>query len=460
MIRRVLLAGAILPLAGCLGDRAQEPARVHAEIPSRETAVSVRVQAAHDEDTFFLRVRFPAEPGDRHESWRVVDGAFRREGGGFRDRQAAVDGDPERGDTSRVSVSSEVGIAVLLDDPRSAGRLLNFRETGCFGQCHDRQRQMPNWRASDGDEPMRVWTGTGMADLWIWGAHRTAAAGVADDLSFTSAGYVPDAGAAPWSAVDLGITLPGLVFDPADAGDFALSWDQFLAEGPYAFDDGTLDAIPDAVTLGSALALGWIPAEGDTVPAQVLSSPSGSRADVGASAVREGDSWDLVLSRALSTGDATGDLALETGHVYGMALALHRDGADGRDHYVSLPFDLLVGTSGEGVVAVALDGTAAMPSFSDESAFPVTELTMFLPGVTSFDWLVGSPVRRDGELREVDVAHGGAYEVASAQHGCADCHTVRSSDPTPPHMDAGPLERLVVRRGGVFGPTPFFEEED
>lgn len=452
--------GVCLAAAGCLGDRAGTSAPAPTEIPSRETALSVRVQAAFDADTFFLRVRFPAEIGDRHESWRMVDGAFRREGGGFRDRQAAVDGDAERGDVSRVSVSSEVRLSVLLDDPRSVGRLLSFRETGCFGQCHDGQRQMPNWRAEDGPAPMHVWTGTGMADLWIWGAHRTAAAGVADDLSLTAAGYVPDAGTSPWAPVERGVTLPELVFDPADAGGFAVPWEQYLTQGPYAFDDGSLGGVPDALALDSALGLGWAPAEGDTVPAQVLAAPSGSRADVAATAVRDGDSWDLVLSRRLSTGDAAGDIAIQPGRVYGMALALHRDGADGRDHYVSLPFDLLVGTAGEGVFAVALDGTAATPSFSDESTFPVTELAIFLPGVTSFDWLVGSPIRRDGERREVDVVHGGAFEVASAQLRCNDCHAVRSSDPSPPHMDAGPLERIVARRGGVFGPTPFFEEAD
>jgi hypothetical protein len=72
-----------------------------------------------------------------------------------------------------------------------------------------------------------------------------------------------------------------------------------------------------------------------------------------------GGEWDVVLTRKLATGDAAGDLALASGRAYGMALALHRDDADGRDHYVSLPLTLLVGTAGEGVTAVAVAGTGA-----------------------------------------------------------------------------------------------------
>lgn len=455
---RIAIAAACLATSGCLGDRdAFVPERGGA-IPGRPSTVSVRIQAAHNADTLFLRVRFPASDGDtRHEAWRRA-GDWQLEGGGFRDLQAALDGDAERGDVTRLSAAFETELSVLVDDPSSAGRLLNFREQGCFGQCHELQRQMPNWRAADGYKPMSVWTGFGKGDLWIWRGQRSALAGFADDLSFTPAGYVPDAGNAPFTSVALSATsgIPMFLFDPADGG-FAESWDA-LPE-PFAFDDGTIDALRDALSLGSALALGYAPADGDAVPAQRLSTPTGSRADVAAASTRSGEEWDVILTRKLSTGDTTGDLAFTPGKPYHLAFALHTDAADGRDHYVSLPVTLLVDTAGEGVTAVAVAGTGATaPSFSDESAFPVTELALFLPGVTSFDWLVGAPTTREGAPRTVDLVHGGAFEVASAQWRCADCHTVRSTDPVPPVMDAGPLERLPLRRGGVYGPTPFFEE--
>ena len=80
------------------------------------------------------------------------------------------------------------------------------------------------------------------------------------------------------------------------------------------------------------------------------------------------------------------------------------------------------------------------------------------PGITSFDFLVGAIVDRDGQVRERDVVHGGAEEVALASKRCADCHSVTAGDSPPPFLDAGPLGELVLRRGGVYGPTPFFEE--
>ena len=445
--------------AGCLGDLREDTPVPGSLIPARPSRLETRVQAAHNDDTLFLRVRFPAELGERHELWHRADGAWRLEGGGFREVAAALAGDEQRAlFPDAVSVGAELQLSVLLDDPSSPGRLLAFREQGCFGQCHDRQRQMPNWRAEDGAKPMTVWTGVGKGDLWVWRSHRTALAGFADDLSFTPAGYVPDAGAVPYSAVALTGTaqMPAWLFDPSDAGAWAFPYDTVIAQGPYAFDDGSLDGVANAMTVGSALASGYAPADGDTVPAWLLAMPGGSRADVAADATWSDGAWDLVLSRKLVTGDAIGDLALPLGKPYGIALALHRDGADGRDHYVSLPLTLLLDTAGEGVAVTAVAGTGT-PSF-DESGFPVTELALFLPGLTSFDWLVGAPAHRDGTVRTVDVVHGGGFEVATAQFRCADCHTVRAEDPLPPQMNAGPLERLVLRRGGVYSPTPFFDE--
>lgn len=451
----------LVSAAGCLRDRGEDPEAPANGFPARPPVVPVRVQAAYDGDTVFLRVRFPASEGTRHEYLRRVDGVWRLEGGGFRDLAAAASGDAERGDTSRVSTGAEVQLSVLLDDPLAATRLRAFGELGCFGQCHERQTAMPNWRAFDGPKPMSVWDGVGKGDLWIWRAHRSAQAGFADDLSLTPAGVIPDAGAAPFSAVEIGTSgLPSFVFDPATAGgSFAFDYASILAgTAPVAFDDGTVPGVPDAISVGSALAMGWVPMDGQTVPAQLLSLPGGSRANVAAQASYTAPEWDVTLSRKLATGDATGDLALAAGKRYQIALALHRDDANRRDHHVSLPIALLLGTAGEGISAVALAGTNGTPSFSDESAFPVTDLALFLPGVTSFDFLVGALVDRGGNVRARDVVHGGAEEVASATKRCADCHSVSTGDPAPPYEDAGPLGELVLRRGGVYGPTPFFTE--
>lgn len=144
--------------------------------------------------------------------------------------------------------------------------------------------------------------------------------------------------------------------------------------------------------------------------------------------------WDVTVARPLARSGGIGDVALATGETVDVALALYTEGAGARDHYVSLPFALTVGTSTE------------------------LEVPLFLPGVTSWEFLVGAVVDRAGALREDDRLHGGWREVATGERACADCHRVRSTDEPPPYRDAGALERLVLRRGGVlFEPSPIGE---
>ncbi len=452
-----------LLVAGCLDDR-DRALEIPAPgvIPARPMTRTVRVQAAADDDTLFLRVRFEANRGDRDRWLCRVNGTWRSEGGGFRDYQAALDGDEARGDVSRTSAMSEVALTVLLDDPSSTNRLTEFAETGCFGFCHENARHMPNWRAEEGFVPMKVWGGFGgFGDLWVWRAHRSGLAGFADDLKLSAAGYVPDAGTSPFLTNALTTAgLPAFVFDPVTSGSvYTVPWDPAGGVSPFAFAEAGVATLPGTLASADALAAGWVPADGQCVPASVLRAPTGSRANVAATAAWSDGTWDVTLSRALATGDATGDIALARGKDYPFALALHSDQADSRDHYVSFPSALVLGTSGAGITVVALAGTAATPAFADETAFPVTELSLVLPGVTTWEYLVGSTVGRSGEIRGYDVPHGGNVEVGKVEKRCADCHKIRASDPFPPFMDAGALERLVLRRGGVYGPTPFFGEE-
>lgn len=446
--------------AGCLDDRDRDlEVPAGGAIPERPMTRSVLVQAAADEDTLFLRLRFDGNRGDRDRWLCRVAGEWREEGGGFRDLQAALDGDEARGDVTRASKMTEVALTVIVDDPTSTTRLREFTQTGCFGFCHESARHMPNWRAADGLLPMEVWPGFGgFGDLWIWRAHRSGLAGFADDSRLSYAGYVPDAGLAPWTANAIGTAgLPSFVFDPATSGSvFTVPWDPAGEAEPFAF--GAVDGLPAALASDIALQSGWVPADGQCVPASLLREPTGSRSNVTASSTWSIGQWDVTLARPLVTGDAAADVSFALGKRYPFALALHSDQADSRDHYASFPSALLFGTTGEGIAVVALAGTGATPSFGDESSFPATTMNLVLPGVTTWEYLVGSNVGRSGALRESDVRHGGDVEVGTVDKRCADCHTIRQGDPFPPYMDAGALERLVLRRGGVYGPTPFFGE--
>jgi hypothetical protein len=159
--------------------------------------------------------------------------------------------------------------------------------------------------------------------------------------------------------------------------------------------------------------------------------------------------WDVVYVR---TQPATppGRVALLPSARYDLGFALHDD-VEGRHHYVSLPVELGLGDPAAALVAVALPA-GATPDFSDTLTFPAHAVNLFLPGITSFEFLVGAVVDRAGHLRNGDVRHGGAQPVATGTHACGDCHRVIGDAVVPPVQNAGALERLVLRRGGVVGP--------
>lgn len=174
-----------------------------------------------------------------------------------------------------------------------------------------------------------------------------------------------------------------------------------------------------------------------------------------ATAIGGDGGWEVTYVRALAA-TAPGKVALLPGTRYDLGFALYPDGVAGRHHYVSLPVALGLGEGGADLLAGAL-APGATADFSDTVAFPPLTVTLFLPGITSFEFLVGAVVDRDGQLRPRDVRHGGALAVATGQHTCADCHRVVSDHGVPPVQNAGALERLVLRRGGVVGP-PRVEE--
>lgn len=158
--------------------------------------------------------------------------------------------------------------------------------------------------------------------------------------------------------------------------------------------------------------------------------------------------WDVVFERPLASKGA-GDVPLQLGAVYDFGLALHPDGISGRNHYVSLPLALGLDAP-SGMMVTAFTGPA--PDFSDMVTYPAQPVQLFLPGFTSFEFLVGAVVNRNGQLRANDFLHGGAHQVATGQNTCADCHQVMSDIMTPAVQNGGALSRLVLRRGGVFGP--------
>jgi hypothetical protein len=167
--------------------------------------------------------------------------------------------------------------------------------------------------------------------------------------------------------------------------------------------------------------------------------------------------------RLLNTGNPD-DTALAHGHTYNIAFAVHTGMVTVRDHYVSFPMKLSLGNGAADIEAVQIPGSGrdVLPDFSDTNAFPEKELNLFLPGITSLEFLkdenVGlvylDPANGNNPVAQ---SHGGAFEFALGL-GCRDCHTAAIGDPFQPPQPGGffvgSMESLVPLRGGVNTPTP------
>ena len=120
--------------------------------------------------------------------------------------------------------------------------------------------------------------------------------------------------------------------------------------------------------------------EGDVIPGQVLSQPSGSRADIrvlGEGRWADG-SWDVTLVRALDTGHPLEDKILRDQGVYSIALSVHRDARASRWHYVSLPLQVGLGRQAD-IMAARIAGAAP-----DWSSIDTREVILFYPGQVSW----------------------------------------------------------------------------
>jgi hypothetical protein len=273
---------------------------------------------------------------------------------------------------------------------------------------------------------------------------------------------------------------------PATAGGkFAANWQDFWSTPLYyivrtnAANLGPDTPNPVALAWTNAVAAGYTPAEGDTVPARILSAGAGSRADITAFGTRfdreTADTvfgqgilgmWDVQMQRPLTTGNDD-DVQLVPGNTYHAGFEVHLWEYTTRDHYVSFPKSFSLGTGGD-IAAVDLrgpgaDGTSNLPDWSDTNRFPVTRLHLFQPGISTWEFLSGTNATAGKVYRDpisgsnVDQVHGGAFAIQSGAAACASCHRVGTNDPAPPLLDAGAMQTLTAQRGGVWAPTPIIQ---
>jgi hypothetical protein len=450
----------------------------------------VEVQAAYNDDTMFFHISWEGNRGDTHDYFRFVDGAWQREGGPRRDAQATIDDDPLRGPTNVNSTIYESRVTFMLDDPNGPNAVEGFLEYGCTLTCHDNSRAMPLWVHSDGEVHKYLPDDVpGRLDLWHHRLHRANPIGLSDDQwvgqrigdegDGGGGSRHGDSGTSPYATASVDDDgNPQWVFDPATTGGlFAFPFDELLTSALRFFVDETAENLgpnapnPVGIDYAEAVAMGYLPSEGDTVPRRRLRQTAGSRGDITATGTTFTPSdddplfgrWDSNIQRSLDTGNDD-DTGLAPGNVYNIAFAVHTGKVTVRDHYVSFAYTLSLDGADADIQAVNIAGSGreTLPDFSDNATFPVTQLNLFLPGITSYAFLNGDNVGLEyidpATGSAIDQNHGGANFLLMQGLGCRDCHTAASSEPFAPLQEggfnAGAMEALVPQRGGVNTPTP------
>lgn len=459
----------------------------------KPTILPFTVQVAYNDDTVFFHMNWEGDRGDTHDYYHFTDGAWQREIGPRREAQATLDNDPLRGPTDLTSTIYESRASFMLDDPSGPNAVPMFKEMGCMLACHDNSRHMPGWLPTDGEVHKylpddEMFNGSRL-DMW---QHRLARA---NPIGFSDDSWIgqringeddgdggsrhSDAGTGPYENGTLIDGSPQWIFDPGTTpnGEFAFKFEDLFVSPLRFFTDATAQFLgssapnPVGINYADAVALGYVPSEGDTVPRIRLRQATDSRADITAAGTTFTPSadnpifgrWDSNLQRALVTGNAD-DTDLADGGVYNIAFAVHTGQVTVRDHYVSFSLSLsLNGGAGDiQAVKIAGSGRAARPDFANTEVFPVSALNLFLPGITSDEFLLNENTGLeyvDPETNApVDQSHGGANALLTQGLSCRDCHTAAADETFAPvnagGFDAGAMEELVLQRGGVNTPTP------
>ena len=163
-------------------------------------------------------------------------------------------------------------------------------------------------------------------DLWHWRGARSNPIGRADDQNILALTFVDsssgddggrkgDAGTSVFTSQGMDpVTGPDFLMDPGTtSGKFAFTWDNFWTTPFYymtqdnAQQEGPRAPNPGIIAYTDAVAMGYAPTEGDTVPRRILRAGAGSRADVTSNRhnVHAGDTGQLV--RYLECTDAARD---------------------------------------------------------------------------------------------------------------------------------------------------------
>jgi hypothetical protein len=461
--------------------------------PETDRILPYEVQAAYTDSTFFWRLSYEGEEGKRHQYLRYSEGVWNKEGGDRRDAQASIDDDPQQGDTDILTTIYEQRTSIMINDPNGATNVERFGDHGCFLACHNVSRHMPEWTSANGHDGKYIDpalagspTGTPVLDLWHWRGARSNPIGRSDDQNILSLDFVnSSSGDDGGRKGDSGQSVffnqgldaagnPEWLLDPSTTmGAFVFPWEAFWTTPFYYMTtDDALLLGPDAPNPGimayaDAVIGGYLPVEGDTVPRRILRAGAGSRADITAFGTTYTPDptaadpssfglWNVQLQRALDTGNVD-DIAMVPGQVYEAGFEVHLWEYTTRDHYVSFPVTVGVGPNAGPADIVAVDLGSGGPEGAldiDWDAIPKTQLNLFQPGITTYEFLTGQNeadgkqyTNAQGQL--VDQVHGGSGGVIGGA-ACVGCHSVTGAGLS--------MENLTDQRGGVWEDTPVVAE--
>lgn len=485
----VTMGRAVPTLQGHIPD----PPEPYFHDPETDRILPYEVQAAYTDTTFFWRLSYEGEEGKRHQYLRYTGGVWNKEGGDRRDAQASIDNDPQQGDTNILTTIYEQRTSIMINDPNGATNVERFGDHGCFLACHNVSRHMPEWTSANGHDTKYIDpdlagspSGTPVLDLWHWRGARSNPIGRSDDQNILSLDFVnsspdDDGGRKGDSGQSVffnqGLDVDGnpewLLNPNTTMGVFAFPWEEFWTTPFYYMTtDDALGLGPNAPNPGimaytDAVLAGYSPVEGDTVPRRILRAGAGSRADITAFGTTftpesaDGSSfglWNVQIQRALDTGNDD-DIAMVPGQVYEAGFEVHLWEYTTRDHYVSFPATVGVGTGAGSADIVAVYLGSGGPESAvdiDWDAIPKTNLDLFQPGITSYEFLKGENeldgkqyFNAQGQL--VDQIHGGSDGVNGGT-ACVGCHTVTAAE------GGLSMENLTEQRGGIWENTPVVTE--
>ena len=256
-----------------------EPVSVVTE-GGRRGATQVELRAAHDPENLYIQLRW-MDPtlSDTKKAWVYEEATWKR----------------KRGDEDRIGIAFNISSKA-------------FAKEGCAALCHE-----GNLHAGEPNEQV---------DLWQWKAARGGQHGWCDDQRIGSErpkGRKEDEGESCYKKNESEDKLAP-----------ALRWaDDADREG--AFDSAASRGITQD----------WKPTEGYTVPAYMLRTPKGSRADVGCVADYDNGVWTVTLHRKLVTGNPD-DAVFKPGGRSTFAIALfdNTGATTGDEHSISGPVTL------------------------------------------------------------------------------------------------------------------------